>query len=52
MALHDGKLHIVDAPDGGASMQLVWKNARPRPPSRWQLLLGPLAKRREKAASR
>jgi two-component system sensor histidine kinase RstB len=45
MALHEGRLHIVDAPDGGASMQLVWKNARPRLPSRWQLLLGQLAKR-------
>jgi signal transduction histidine kinase len=46
MALHEGRLHIVDAPGGGASMQLVWKNARPRPPSRWQLLLRPLAKRK------
>jgi signal transduction histidine kinase len=41
MALHEGRLHIVDAPGGGASMQLVWKNARPRPLRRWQLLLGP-----------
>ncbi|MET0414262.1 MAG: ATP-binding protein [Polyangiaceae bacterium] len=46
MALHGGRLHIVDAPGGGASMQLVWKNAQPRPPSRWQLLLGPIAKRK------
>jgi two-component system sensor histidine kinase RstB len=27
MNLHQGKLHIVDAPKGGASIQLVWKNA-------------------------
>jgi signal transduction histidine kinase len=46
MALHEGRLHIVDAPDGGASMQLVWKNARPRPASRWRLLLGPVARRK------
>jgi two-component system sensor histidine kinase RstB len=26
MNLHQGKLHIVDAPKGGASIQLVWKN--------------------------
>jgi two-component system, OmpR family, sensor histidine kinase RstB len=33
MNLHQGKLHIVDAPKGGASMQLVWKNVnyKPRP---------------------
>jgi two-component system, OmpR family, sensor histidine kinase RstB len=49
MALHEGRLHIVDAPGGGASMQLVWKNARPRPLSRWRLLLGPVAKRAGRA---
>jgi two-component system, OmpR family, sensor histidine kinase RstB len=33
MSLHQGKLHIVDAPKGGASIQLVWKNVnyKPRP---------------------
>lgn len=33
MNLHQGKLHIVDAPTGGASIQLVWKNVnyKPRP---------------------
>ena len=30
MALHKGRLHILDAPSGGASIQLVWKNAEPR----------------------
>lgn len=30
MSLHQGKLHIVDAPIGGASMQLVWKKADPK----------------------
>jgi two-component system, OmpR family, sensor histidine kinase RstB len=30
MSLHQGKLHIVDAPTGGASMQLVWKKADPK----------------------
>jgi two-component system, OmpR family, sensor histidine kinase RstB len=31
MALHQGKLHIVDAPTGGASIQLVWKNVNYKP---------------------
>jgi two-component system, OmpR family, sensor histidine kinase RstB len=31
MNLHQGKLHIVDAPTGGASMQLVWKNVNYEP---------------------
>jgi two-component system sensor histidine kinase RstB len=31
MNLHQGKLHIVDAPTGGASIQLVWKNANYQP---------------------
>lgn len=37
MNLHQGSLHIVDAPTGGASIQLVWKNAAYQPRSRWQL---------------
>jgi two-component system sensor histidine kinase RstB len=37
MNLHQGSLHIVDAPTGGASIQLVWKNAAHPPRSRWQL---------------
>ena len=28
MRLHGGELHIVDAPKGGASVQLVWQRAR------------------------
>jgi two-component system sensor histidine kinase RstB len=35
MKLHEGRLHILNAPSGGASIQLVWKNARPRPRRRW-----------------
>jgi two-component system sensor histidine kinase RstB len=31
MSLHQGKLHIVDAPSGGASIQLVWKNVNYQP---------------------
>jgi two-component system sensor histidine kinase RstB len=31
MNLHQGKLHIVDAPRGGASIQLVWKNVNYKP---------------------
>jgi signal transduction histidine kinase len=31
MNLHQGKLHIVDAPTGGASIQLVWKNINYKP---------------------
>jgi len=31
MNLHQGSLHIVDAPTGGASIQLVWKNAAHQP---------------------
>jgi two-component system sensor histidine kinase RstB len=31
MNLHQGKLHIVDAPTGGASIQLVWKNVNFKP---------------------
>jgi two-component system sensor histidine kinase RstB len=31
MSLHQGKLHIVDAPSGGASIQLVWKNVNYEP---------------------
>ena len=34
MRLHDGRLHIVDAPTGGASVQLVWMNAETRPSKR------------------
>ncbi len=37
MRLHQGRLHILDAPRGGASIQLVWKSARPRPRTRWNL---------------
>jgi signal transduction histidine kinase len=37
MKLHEGRLHIVGAPSGGASIQLVWKNARPRPRRRWAI---------------
>lgn len=33
MNLHQGKLHIVDAPTGGASIQLVWKNVHYKPAS-------------------
>ncbi len=29
MRLHGGKLHIVDSPKGGASVQLTWKNVEP-----------------------
>ena len=38
MTLHQGKLHIVDAPTGGASMQLVWKNVNYKPPGSESLL--------------
>jgi signal transduction histidine kinase len=38
MNLHHGKLHIVDAPTGGASMQLVWKNASYKPPTTSRLV--------------
>jgi signal transduction histidine kinase len=31
MNLHQGKLHIVDAPTGGASIQLVWRNVHYKP---------------------
>ena len=31
MNLHQGRLHIVDAPTGGASIQLVWKNINYKP---------------------
>ena len=34
MRLHGGKLHIVDGPKGGASVQLAWKNAEPNTRSR------------------
>jgi two-component system sensor histidine kinase RstB len=34
MNLHQGKLHIVDAPAGGASIQLVWKNVNYKPRAR------------------
>ncbi len=37
MKLHAGRLHILNAPSGGASIQLVWKNARPRPRRRWAI---------------
>ena len=37
MRLHQGRLHLQDAPNGGASVQLVWKNADPRPKRRWRL---------------
>jgi two-component system sensor histidine kinase RstB len=39
MALHGGRLHIVDAPSGGASIQLVWTSAVPRPRRHWLLRL-------------
>jgi signal transduction histidine kinase len=38
MALHQGKLHIVDAPTGGASIQLVWKNINYKPRASTTLL--------------
>jgi two-component system sensor histidine kinase RstB len=38
MSLHQGKLHIVDAPTGGASIQLVWKNANFKPAASKSLL--------------
>ena len=34
MRLHGGKLHIVDSPKGGASVQLTWKNSEPSKKSR------------------
>ncbi|MEO8182231.1 MAG: ATP-binding protein [Deltaproteobacteria bacterium] len=37
MKLHGGRLHILNAPRGGASIQLAWKNARPRPRRRWAI---------------
>jgi two-component system, OmpR family, sensor histidine kinase RstB len=37
MKLHSGRLHILNAPSGGASIQLVWKNARSRPRRRWSI---------------
>ena len=39
MNLHQGKLHIVDAPTGGASIQLVWKNVNYKPRERTSRLL-------------
>jgi two-component system sensor histidine kinase RstB len=38
MNLHQGKLHIVDAPTGGASIQLVWKKANSKPATPRSLL--------------
>jgi two-component system, OmpR family, sensor histidine kinase RstB len=38
MNLHHGKLHIVDAPTGGASIQLVWKNVYFKPAPTGSLL--------------
>jgi two-component system, OmpR family, sensor histidine kinase RstB len=38
MNLHQGKLHIVDAPAGGASIQLVWKNVNYKPRANDSLL--------------
>lgn len=38
MNLHQGKLHIVDGPTGGASIQLVWKNVNYKPRSAGSLL--------------
>jgi two-component system sensor histidine kinase RstB len=38
MNLHQGRLHIVDAPKGGASIQLVWKNVNYKPPASRSLL--------------
>jgi two-component system sensor histidine kinase RstB len=35
MALHQGRLHLLDAPGGGASVQLVWKNAKQQPRKFW-----------------
>lgn len=37
MRLHEGRLHILDAPKGGASFQLVWKNAIPKARPKWRL---------------
>ncbi len=38
MNLHQGKLHIVDAPKGGASIQLVWRNINYKSAAnRWQV---------------
>jgi two-component system sensor histidine kinase RstB len=39
MNLHQGKLHIVDAPRGGASIQLVWKNMNYEPRTRTSRLM-------------
>jgi two-component system sensor histidine kinase RstB len=39
MRLHGGKLHIVDSPKGGASVQLTWKNVES--PKRSRLGLAP-----------
>lgn len=39
MRLHGGRLHLLDAPTGGASVQLVWQSALPRPRRRWRLPL-------------
>jgi two-component system sensor histidine kinase RstB len=39
MNLHQGKLHIVDAPRGGASIQLVWKNVNHKPSANTSRLL-------------
>ena len=33
MRLHGGRLHILDAPDGGASIQLVWPSSAAKRPS-------------------
>jgi two-component system, OmpR family, sensor histidine kinase RstB len=38
MNLHQGRLHIVDAPKGGASIQLVWKNVNYKPAASHSLL--------------
>ncbi len=35
MTLHQGRLHILDAPSGGASIQLVWQRANAPQRRRW-----------------
>lgn len=39
MNLHQGRLHIVDAPTGGASIQLVWKNVNYKPREKGAMLV-------------
>lgn len=42
MRLHEGKLHIVASPKGGASVQLTWRNVEP--PKQSRLGLAPRSK--------